>query len=636
MTSDSKVTTPKTAEGTDEVRQSEPPNFNSSDGCEEDLRQPEAGADEMQLKESQDLNYPGCEDDLRKSKAGADNKQHHEPPNDLVSPGCEDRGQPNTSGAKSSDQPAPAIPDTSHDDINPEEKQNIKAKIRRNVSIAEVPPFIYYYDEKIVESDEQRSVEKRPSLTSTLSKIGSQCLASLVMAQMRLASGLAFGFTGYVLPQLTRLQITGGDGDIFLPSHWVALFGSLVYLGAAVGTCCSELLLSRLGQRTLLMLCTPVAALTWLLVYFSPYAWIILLTQFILGITGAIILPCTQTYILETVHEGTRERLTAIMHIAGSAGIILPFIIGTSHIGWRELALICCGLTLLPALGIFFLPHSPRWLITCGRNLEALMALTFFRGDHLISELELSTTFAQIQADNAISTVQKIKHLFKPPTVQPFAQLIITTLTVAFSGGYTILAYFLLLLQNLETGIHPNNTAVMLSLMGTTGIIVYFCIKHRLSHKPLLVAAFSVAAASFMAFAGYMYFLSIGSIMVTEWVPVVCLLPYAFSLRMGEAAFSNVRKELLNVSLRKIGLQFLTVILYLAAFVVCCLYPMMAEAIGPAGVIFIFSAGCAATATIYNLILPETKNHTPQPITLNTTTEETTDDTVITTISTHL
>ncbi|KAK4293119.1 hypothetical protein Pmani_034164 [Petrolisthes manimaculis] len=561
MTPDSEGTTPKTAEGTDEVRQSEPPNCNSSDGCEEDHGQPEVGADEMQLKESQDLNYPGREDDLRKSKAGAEIKQHHEPPNDLVSPGCEDRGQPNTS-----DQPVSAIPDTSHDD-----KHDIKAKIRRGVSITEVPPFIYYYDQKIMESDEQqRSVEKRPSLTFTLSnRIGSQCLASLVMAQMRLAAGLAFGFTGYVLPQLIPHQLTGGGdgGDIFLPSHWVALFGSLVHLGAAVGTCCSELLLSRLGQRTVLMLCTPVAALTWLLVYFSPYTWIILLTQFILGITGAIILPCTQTYILETVHEETRERLSAIIHIAGSAGIILPFIIGTSHIGWRELALICCGLTLLPALGIFFLPHSPRWLITCGRNLEAQKALTFFRGDHLISELELSTTFAQIQADNAISTVQKIKHLFKPPTVQPFAQLIITTLTVAFSGGYTLLAYLMLILQTLETGIHPNNNAVMFTLMGTTGIVVYFCIKHRLSHKLLLFAAFSVAAASFMVFASYNYFLNIGSIMVTEWVPVVCLLPYTFSIRMGEAAFSNVRKELINVSLRKVGLQFLTVILYLAAFI---------------------------------------------------------------------
>lgn len=56
-----------------------------------------------------------------------------------------------------------------------------------------------------------------------------QTLASVVVVLMRLAAGLTFGYTGYVLPQMTQVNTTPDGGnrgdDIALTPHHVALFG---------------------------------------------------------------------------------------------------------------------------------------------------------------------------------------------------------------------------------------------------------------------------------------------------------------------------------------------------------------------------------------------------------------------------
>lgn len=231
--------------------------------------------------------------------------------------------------------------------------------------------------------------------------------------------------------------------------------------------------------------------------------------------------------------------------------------------------------------------------------------------------------------------MEKLKHLFKSPTVQPFAKLILITLMIAFSGAYTIKAYLFLILQNLNLDIQPSIFALILTLMGMTGMTAYLYITHQWRQKPQLVTAFIIAAAFNTAFLGYVILQSIGSIMSHTWVALVILLPYVFSIRLGETAFARMKKDLLCESLRNTGLQFLLVILYLAAFVACSLYPKIMEVLGKEVLISIFSICCAATAIVL-YALPETMNHTPQPTTLNTATGETDDNTAVTTVSTHL
>lgn len=149
MARDGEEIGPTPVDCADEVQRSQPSDCNFS-GCE-DFRQPEAGhADEVHLKDSQDFHSSGCE-----------------------GPSCEDPRQSDNSDTtyhnnRSSDQP-PANPCSPDNDTIPEKDKDIP---RRRVSIADVPPFVHYYEEKTAESDEQQSESKTLSLASVLSRIG--------------------------------------------------------------------------------------------------------------------------------------------------------------------------------------------------------------------------------------------------------------------------------------------------------------------------------------------------------------------------------------------------------------------------------------------------------------------------------
>lgn len=133
-----------------EEQLSQPSDFNSS-VCE-DLRQTEAGhADKVHLKELRDFHSSGCEAPSREDCRQPDNSD-------------------NTKHNNSSGDQSPAIQCNS-DIITPKENKDIP---RRRVSIAEVPPFVHYYEEKAAESDEQQSETKRLSLASALSRTGSR------------------------------------------------------------------------------------------------------------------------------------------------------------------------------------------------------------------------------------------------------------------------------------------------------------------------------------------------------------------------------------------------------------------------------------------------------------------------------
>ncbi|XP_045101475.1 sugar transporter ERD6-like 9 [Portunus trituberculatus] len=242
-----------------------------------------------------------------------------------------------------------------------------------------------------------------------------QAMATLVMALIQIQAGTAFSFSGVTLPQMTDSTTQ----DIFLDPHQAALFGSLVNLGAVAGTCLSWPLLVRLGQRRTLLFGLPFSLLAWFTLVFSPTTWVLQLARFILGLTMSMLTPAANLYLLEISHRKIRGRLLGTMTLSRNLGSLVVTLVGSLSLSWRYVGLLCSTFSVLPILGVFFLPNSPRWLITQNRMDEAYSALVFFRKADYDPLPELHAITEQVESKFVVlgscrdSTATKVKVLHR-------------------------------------------------------------------------------------------------------------------------------------------------------------------------------------------------------------------------------
>lgn len=169
-------------------------------------------------------------------------------------------------------------------------------------------------------------------------------------------------------------------------------------IGATVVTTFSGPLSDSVGRRPMLVASSLLYALAGLLMLWSPNVQLLLLSRLVGGLAVGLAVTLVPVYISETAPAETRGRLNTIPQLTGSAGMFLGYcfvfaVTLSSSPDWR----LMLGVVFLPALlyvgvAVWFLPESPRWLVSKGRMKEAREVLRMLRGrDDVDGELALLT-----------------------------------------------------------------------------------------------------------------------------------------------------------------------------------------------------------------------------------------------------
>ena len=158
----------------------------------------------------------------------------------------------------------------------------------------EKAPHPYYYSLKNagIQGDEQ---QQTPLCTTSITivikiliKLSSQLLSAIAVSFGATIVGGWMSFSSVALPKMMN-GTTPGDPiqiDLFLGS-WIA---SLFFIGNIIGCLAGGLinqvrhpplatLPQSLGARTTFLLCSPLAAITWVMVALSHHVWVILLSR---------------------------------------------------------------------------------------------------------------------------------------------------------------------------------------------------------------------------------------------------------------------------------------------------------------------------------------------------------------------
>ncbi|KAL1199764.1 Monosaccharide-sensing protein 3 [Cardamine amara subsp. amara] len=187
------------------------------------------------------------------------------------------------------------------------------------------------------------------------------------------------------------------------------LIVAMSLIGATLITTFSGPVSDRVGRRSMLILSSLLYFLSSIVMFWSPNVYVLLFARLLDGFGIGLAVTLVPIYISETAPSEIRGLLNTFPQFCGSGGMFLSYclVFGMSlqeSPSWRlMLGVLSIPSILYFALAAFFLPESPRWLVSKGRMEEARQVLQRLRGREDVSgELALLVEGLGVGKDTSI------------------------------------------------------------------------------------------------------------------------------------------------------------------------------------------------------------------------------------------
>lgn len=219
---------------------------------------------------------------------------------------------------------------------------------------------------------------------------------------------------------------------------------SSLLLGAIVGVGTSGRLADRMGRRPVLLIICMFFIVGGAVTAFAPYIWVLILGRMIMGLGVGGSAGVVTAYLVEiapTQHRGTVGSLGQMMVVSG---ILIAYLVGYAlqpHDAWRWMLGVSIIPAVLLAVGLHILPESPRWLVSKGRDAEALKTLKRLNEPDPDGELQ-TLQISHAKDIKAIkSTSQVLREMFSPGVRRNTIAAVLLAVLVQFIGTNAIIYY---------------------------------------------------------------------------------------------------------------------------------------------------------------------------------------------------
>jgi MFS transporter, SP family, galactose:H+ symporter len=219
-------------------------------------------------------------------------------------------------------------------------------------------------------------------------------LTSVIAALAGLLFGLDIGVISGALPFIAR-QFHVNDQM----QEWIV---SSMMVGAALGALGSGWMAKAIGRKPSLMIGAALFACASALCAFASSPEMLIGGRVLLGIAVGIASFTAPLYLSEIAPRTMRGALISLHQLMVTVGILAAFLSNTAFSGsgdWRWML----GVIAFPAvallIGLMFLPRSPRWLMSKGRNDEAEKILERLRGDRKTVDTEMREISDQLKVE---------------------------------------------------------------------------------------------------------------------------------------------------------------------------------------------------------------------------------------------
>ncbi|PSK37285.1 hypothetical protein B9Z65_2027 [Elsinoe australis] len=311
-----------------------------------------------------------------------------------------------------------------------------------------------------------------------------KCLGAIVLVSLcPFQYGIDFGVIGGLQAMPGFLEVFGyRDPDV--PGGWnidptrQQLISSLMTLGAVIASGCAGPLAWRMGRKLNLWLACILCCVANAIMMGTTSIGALYAARLLLGISNGMLMTFSQLYIQESTPAVHRGLALSAFQSWTSIGTLIGTIIDnfTAPIPGRESYLIPLGIIyVVPciiAVGLFFIPESPRWLTEQGKIEAANKSLRWLRASDEIANAEMVEIETTMATEKALHDGLSVWDMFRNPVDRRRTIVSIAAInTQAASGAMFIIAYGTYFFQMANVG-KPFENAVILTSIGVFAILV--------------------------------------------------------------------------------------------------------------------------------------------------------------------
>ncbi|KFV64142.1 Solute carrier family 2, facilitated glucose transporter member 6, partial [Dryobates pubescens] len=489
---------------------------------------------------------------------------------------------------------------------------------------------------------------------STSKRLDKQYLRSLHNERLYLAvfaavlGNFSFGFAlVYPSPVIPALE-AHPDPALRLDQHTASWFGSVFTLGAAAGGLSTMLLNDLLGRRLSIMFSAVPSALGLALLAGAQG-----FPMLLLGRPSNLMPPVNpshmsvvllQVYISEISHPGVRGMLGACPQLMAVLGSLILYALGkylpeTSPLphpaglvlDWRWLAVAGEVPVLIMTILLCFMPSSPRFLLSQGKEGEALRSLCWLRGRHTDYGREYEQIKDSVRKQSQRVSCAEIKDPF---IYKPILIAVGMRFLQQLSGVTCILVYLQPIFKKTSVILRAEYDAALVGLVRLFSVAVAAASMDKAGRKILLFVSAGVMLISNLTMGLYVHFepAALNGTVANETlgssarlpaeptnyitlIPLLATMLFIMGYAMGWGPITwLLMSEILPLKARGVASGLCVVVSWLTAFTLTQFFLRVVDSFGLEVPFLFFALICAGNILFTGCCVPETKGSSLEQI----------------------
>ncbi|MDR2475371.1 MAG: sugar porter family MFS transporter [Bacteroidales bacterium] len=360
-----------------------------------------------------------------------------------------------------------------------------------------------------------------------------------IIAVVAATGGLLFGFdTGVISGAIPFFQ-----KDLSIDDNAVELITSSGLIGAILGALFCGKAVDRFGRKKVILLSAAIFVVGALWSGAAGNMYSLIFARMFLGIAIGISSFVVPLYIAEISPAKYRGRLVAMFQLMITIGILASYFsdllfADEQHLScWRPMFYVGVFPALVLLSGMYFMPESPRWLLSRGENEKSRSILA-----RIESPDTFATVWTQMETDIRADkqNASRWKELFRPWLRTPLMIAVFIMFFQQFIGINTVIYYSpkIFLMAGFDSAISAIWASAGVGVVNVCFTILSLFIIDRWGRRKLYFAGFAGIAVSLLALSAC--FLFSGQLDgAGKWLSIALMFLYIafFAVSMGPLAW---------------------------------------------------------------------------------------------------
>lgn len=382
--------------------------------------------------------------------------------------------------------------------------------------------------------------------------------------------------------------------------------GSSLYVGCIIGTLITGYFTDRFGRKLPLVIAAGIFMTSSVLMGWAPSYNMLIFWRIIAGVGVGAASMLSPLYIAEVSPAAIRGRMVSINQLTVVIGILLAYfsnyLLADTENNWRWMFTSGAVPSVLFFICVFFVPESPRWLLSQGQVEKAKAVLLKISG--------ASTVDAEIKAIQAGAQREvkgKLSDLIQPG----ITFLVVLGITIAvfqqISGANAIFFYAPIIFE--KAGMNVRDQLFQQIMIGAINLIftlVAMQLVDRLGRKKLMLGGASLMAL-WLFLVGLCYYFNFFQGYTLTLLVLAFIATYATTLAPVTWVLIS---EIFPTRIRGLAVSVATCMLWVACFALAYGFPILIEWLDAPQTFFLFSGICLFYFFILLRYVPETKGKT--------------------------